>query len=146
MKINEAGLNLIKEFEGLELTAYLCPALKLTVGYGHLVHPKDNIALGEKIPLELAELFLKEDIVFAEAAVNSLVKVPLSENQFSALVSFVYNLGRTAFANSTLLKLLNLENYDLASDQFLRWVIANGKVLDGLKRRRAAERKLYLTT
>ncbi|WP_312069487.1 lysozyme, partial [Acinetobacter sp.] len=78
------------------------------------------------------------------ASVNNLVKVPLSQNQFDALVSLTYNIGSTAFKNSTLLKKLNAKDYAGAADQFLRWNKGGGKVLKGLVRRREAERALFL--
>ena len=146
---------LIKHFEGLRLTAYKDVAGHLTVGYGHLVLPEDNIELGDKITETRAKQLLHKDIRIAETAVNRLVKVPLTDNQKEALVSFVFNFGQGALARSTLLKLLNKGEYLAARHQFTRWVnitktvIVNGKrkkvkqPLNGLIRRRFVESSLF---
>lgn len=146
--INQAGLQLIEEFEGLarklvdgRIRAYLDAVGIPTIGYGHT----KNVHLGLVITREQAEEFLKEDLRVAEAGVNQLVKVPLSDNQFAALVSFVFNLGAGAFARSTLRRDLNARNYSAAAEQFLRWNRAGGHVLAGLTRRREAERRLFLS-
>lgn len=148
-KINQAGLNLIKESEGCELTAYRCPSGVLTIGWGHtkVVHP------GMRITQVEADELLSQDIAEFEQDVSDLVKVPLNDNQFSALVSFAFNCGSDIDADtipeglgdSTLLKLLNQGDYKGASEQFLLWTKANGKESSGLKRRREAERKLFLS-
>lgn len=147
-RINQAGLDLIKEFEGLEkrlpngkIAAYLDPIEIPTIGYGHI----KGVFLGQVITREQAEQFLREDLQEAEAAVSDLVKVNLTDNQFAALVSFVFNLGAGALASSTLLRELNAGNYQAAADQLLRWVNAGGQRLAGLVRRRAAERQLFLS-
>ena len=140
MNISKQGIELIKQFEGCRLTAYKCPAGVLTIGYGHTgkdVHYQDVITK------EQAEKLLKKDLMFFEMFVSRCVKVPLNQNQFDALVSFAYNIGITAFKNSTLLKLLNQFEYDKAADQFKRWKYANGKILLGLARRRQAEEDLF---
>lgn len=136
---NAKGLRLIKEFEGLSLVAYQDAVGVWTIGYGTTrgVYP------GMRITLEQAEEFLRRDLQRFESAVNQLVRVPLNADQFSALVSFVYNVGEGAFADSTLLAKLNRGDYDGASDEFLRWVYAGGRVLPGLERRRRAERALF---
>lgn len=138
--INEEGLKLIKEFEGLRLEAYLDVVGIPTIGYGST----HGVKLGDKITEEEAESLLKEDLKIYEDVVERLVKVPLTDNQFSALVSFTYNLGQGNLASSTLLKLLNKGEYTQAADQFLRWNKAGGKVYKGLTRRREAERELFL--
>jgi GH24 family phage-related lysozyme (muramidase) len=92
-----------------------------------------------------AEALLKKDLLRFEQAVRSLVKVPLNSNQFSALVSFTFNVGSGALAQSTLLSLLNQKDYQGAADQFSRWVYGDGRVLPGLVTRRNAERDLFLT-
>jgi lysozyme len=96
------------------------------------------------ITAQQAETFLKQDLQEAESAVNQLVKVALNENQFSALVSFVFNLGGGALGESTLLRQLNAGHYLEAANQFLRWTYAGGQQLPGLVRRREAERQLFL--
>jgi len=147
MQTGKAGLELIKSFEGLGLKAYLCPSGVLTIGYGHTGKVRGNkITLQTTITPEEAETLLKEDLTRFEKAVDSLVKVPLNNNQFDALVSFVFNIGINAFSGSTLLKLLNSGDYKGASQQFKRWIYGNSnKVLEGLKKRRTAEEKLFNT-
>lgn len=140
MRISQKGIELIKKLEGCRLEAYKCPAGIWTIGYGHTKGVKD----GQIITQEQAEEFLREDLRIFEQAVESCVKVPLSQNQFDALVSFCYNCGSGALKTSTLLRLLNEGNYSSAADQFLRWNKAGGKVLVGLTRRREEEREMFL--
>lgn len=139
MKINEAGLNLIKDFEGCRLKAYLCPAGVWTIGYGHTQGVKPDMVITQL----QAERFLRQDLKRFEDAVTSLVKVPITPNQFSALVSFAYNVGTGALYDSTLLRKLNKKDYKGAANEFLRWNKAGGKVLPGLTRRRLAEKDLF---
>ncbi len=147
-QINEAGLHLIEEFEGLarqlpdgRIAAYRDAVGVPTIGYGHT----HGVYMGEVVTREQAQEFLKEDLRQAEAAVTQLVKVPLNDNQFAALVSFVFNLGAGALSHSTLLRELNAKNYQGAANQFLLWTHAGGRVLPGLVRRRRAERQLFLS-
>lgn len=140
MNINKSGLDLIKNFEGLRLKAYRCPSNILTIGYGHT----GGVREGQVITKEKAEELLKADLSIFEQGVRKNVKVPLNENQFSALVSFVFNIGLAAFIRSTLLRILNSGDYKGAAGQFDRWVRGGGKVLPGLVRRRAAEKELFL--
>lgn len=154
--------DIIKESEGLELVAYPDPASPLaigkrkgldliklsslngdpwTVGYGHT---GPEVKEGYTITKGEAEVLLERDLRASEGFVNSLVKVRLEQNQFDALVSFVYNVGGGAFRDSTLLRLLNAGDFKGAADQFLRWDKAQGKVLSGLTRRRKKERELFL--
>lgn len=138
--INVAGLNLIKSFEGLELEPYMDAGGKLTIGYGHLIKPGEFFTdISESAATEL----LREDVKVAEAYVKRYVKVKLNSNQFAALVSLVYNIGPGNFRKSTLLKLLNKGLGDRASHEFLRWNKVGSKTLDGLTRRRKAERDLF---
>jgi len=137
---NDAGVELIKHFEGLRLTPYLCSAGKLTIGYGHTAH----VAWGMRITEDEAEILLKHDLLTAEAGVSRLVRVPLTDNQYAALVSFVFNLGIGRLASSTLLKRLNTKDYDGAAGQFGKWVFGGGKKLAGLITRREAERVLFV--
>lgn len=145
MKLGQAGLNLIKEFEGLYLTAYKCPAGIWTIGFGTTgkVDGKE-IGKGMNITKAKAEQLLRKDVKQFEKSVNSLVKVSINQNQFDALVSFAYNVGSGALKNSTLLRKLNQKDYKGAAEEFLKWNKAGGKVLSGLKRRRETERKLFL--
>lgn len=140
MQLNQAGIDLVKEFEGCKLEAYLCPAGIPTIGYGRTY----NVSMGAVIDQEQAERFLIEDLKKASNAVKSYVSAPLNENQFSALVSFVYNIGPGQFKYSTLLAHLNFKKYQAAADEFLKWVHAKGQVSPGLVRRREAERQLFL--
>lgn len=139
MHISEAGLALIRQFEGLRLRAYLCPAGIPTIGYGSTA----GVKLGQSITAERAEQLLREDVRQFEAAVSRLVKVPLTQGQHDALVSFAFNLGAKALEKSTLLRLLNAGDYSGAAAQFDRWVYASGRKLSGLVKRRAAERALF---
>lgn len=139
MHISETGLALIRQFEGLRLSAYRCPAGIPTIGYGTTA----GVKMGDTITKERAEELLREDVKRFEAQVLRLVKVPLTQGQFDALVSFVYNLGAGNLSNSTLLRLLNAGDYKGAAAQFDRWVYASGKKLSGLVKRRAAERALF---
>lgn len=141
LQTNAAGLKLIKDFEGLRLQAYRCPSGVWTIGYGHT----KNVQPGQTISREEAERFFQEDIAECEACVTQWVKVPLTTNQFSALVSFVFNCGCNAFRQSTLLRLLNQGDYQGAADQLLRWINGDKGPLEGLRRRREAERKLFLS-
>ena len=140
MNISKQGIDLIKQFEGCKLTAYKCPAGVLTIGYGHTGR---DVHYSDVITQEQAEKLLKKDLQFFEIFVSKCVKVPLNQNQFDALVSLAFNIGINAFKNSTLLKLLNQFEYDKASEQFLRWKYAGGKILLGLARRRQAEKDLF---
>lgn len=143
-KINEAGRDLIRSFESLRLEAYPDPGTggdPWTIGYGHTgsdVHP------GLVITKDRAEEILERDLAKFEQGVEMLVSVPLTDNQFSALVSFAFNVGVGKLSTSTLLTLLNGRDYAGAAEQFLRWNKASGKVLAGLTRRRKAERELFL--
>ena len=139
MQISKAGLDLIKQFEGLYLKAYRCPAGVPTIGYGHTA----GVAMGQTITQQQADDYLRRDVRMFERAVERLVKVPLTQGQFDALVSFAFNLGEGALAQSTLLRLLNAGDYAGAAAQFDRWNKSGGRVLPGLVRRRAAERALF---
>lgn len=140
MITNQAGINLIKSFEGLRAKAYRCPANVLTIGYGHTAGVRE----GQTITAEEAEAMLRRDIARFESCVENAVSVALNLNQFSALVSFAFNVGCGALKNSTLLKKLNSGDYIGAASQFNRWINAGGKPLNGLVRRRKAEQTLFL--
>ena len=143
MRISPDGLELIKRHEGLRLKAYRCPAGVWTIGYGHT----KGVVRGMVIAKVHADRFLHEDIVDAEAAVNRLVEVPMTQGQYDALVSFVFNLGVSSFARSTLRQVLNNGDYCAAAEQFDRWVYARqGRQrvkLSGLVARREDERALF---
>ncbi len=139
--INPKGLDIVKRFEGLSLTAYLDPVGIWTIGYGHT---GPEVGPGDVITRTEAETLLKKDLTKFENAVRSLVKVPINSNQFSALVSFTFNVGTGALSQSTLLARINQKDYQGAADQFSRWVYGGGQVLPGLVTRRNAERSLFL--
>ena len=142
MQINDAGLQIIKDSEGLRTRAYYDTGNVLTIGYGHTsAAGAPKVVKGMTITAAEAEEILRRDVAGAEKDVLDLVKVPLNENQFSALVSFVFNLGRVQVAESTLLRKLNA-GADPASE-FDRWIYDNGKPLEGLRKRRAKERALF---
>lgn len=137
-----SNVDLIKESEGLRLKAYLpTPNDVYTIGYGHT----KTAEKGMVITLAGAEALLLHDLAWVEVAVNKYVKVPLSQNQYDALCSFVYNLGATNFRNSTLLKKLNKKDYNGAANELLRWNKQKGKVLRGLTKRRQLEKDLFLS-
>lgn len=146
MQTSDKGIALIKEFEGCKLTAYQDSVGVWTIGYGW-TQPVDGkpICAGMTIKQETAERLLKTGLVSYESDVSRLVKVGLSQGQFDALVSFTYNLGSRSLSTSTLLRKLNAGDYAGAADEFLRWNKAGGKVLNGLTRRREAERALFLS-
>ncbi len=145
MKLNKAGADLIKSFEGLKLTAYKCSANKETIGYGNTFYEDGTpVKLGDKITKERADsLFELISDDFAKKVVP-LVKSKLNENQFGAIVSFAYNAGIGNLQSSTLLKKVNNNPSDPdIRAQFDKWNRAGGKVLAGLTRRRKAEADLY---
>lgn len=145
MQTSDKGIALLKEFEGCKLTAYQDSVGVWTIGYGW-TQPVDGkpIRAGMTINQETAERLLKTGLVSYESDVSRLVKVGLTQGQFDALVSFTYNLGARSLSTSTLLRKLNAGDYAGAADEFLRWNKAGGKVLNGLTRRREAERDLFL--
>lgn len=142
MQINPAGLQLIKHFEGLRLIAYQDVVGVWTIGYGHT---GPDVKPGWVITQGQADQLLENDLQRFEHGVGNAVKVALNANQFSALVSFSYNLGLGNLHSSTLLRLLNQGDYDSAARQFPRWDKAGGRSLPGLLRRRQAEQHLFLT-
>lgn len=142
MKIGKQGLSLIKLFEGLELKAYMpTPNDRPTIGYGHT----KGVKMGMKISRERADALLVEDLAWVEAVIAKKVTVSLTQPQYDALCSFIYNVGAGAFSKSTLLRRLNEGNYMAAANQLLRWNKQKKMVLSGLTRRRAAEKALFLS-
>lgn len=141
MKLSEAGMDLLKTSEGFRNRVYLDVAGLPTIGYGHrLLHPESfRHGIDETQAAEL----LAADVRDAEQAVQRLVKVPLAQGQFDALVDFCFNLGAGRFATSTLLKRLNAGDCDGAVCELLRWNRAGGKELQALKARREAEVELW---
>jgi len=141
MRIGNKGIDLIKHFEGCELEAYKCPAGVWTIGYGHI----KGVSEGMTITQEEAEEMLRDEMAEYEGYVNKLVTAELNQNQFDAMVSWVYNLGGGNLSSSTLLKVLNDGDYAGVPAQMMRWNKAGGKVLEGLTRRRQAEADLFGT-
>jgi len=159
MKTSGVGLDMIRKWEGCydltkvpgKVASYLCPAGVPTIGIGS-THYMDGRPVKysreapDVITIEEAEDLLKYEVnESCESTIERLVKVPLQQNQYDALVSIIYNVGASAFGDSTLLRMLNLGDYQGAADQLLRWNIGGGRVLLGLLRRREDERALFLT-
>jgi lysozyme len=142
MNVGAAGLALIKQFEGCRLTAYQDQRGIWTIGYGHT---GPEVIEGLVWSQDQADAALLGDLHTAVSAVMRDVDVAINQNQFDALVSFTYNVGAQAFADSTLLRLLNAGRPYLASAQFPLWSHVNGVEDDGLMRRRDAERALFDT-
>lgn len=144
MNISENGIALIKKFEGLELHAYkpVPQETYFTIGYGHYGH---DVKAGQVITEAQADAFLRSDLATAVTGVNGLVKVPLNQNEFDALVSFAFNCGYQALKGSSLLADLNAKNYAGAGQEFGKWIHgAGGVILQGLVDRREAEKELFL--
>lgn len=142
MKVSDKGLHFIMAHEGVRLKAYPDPGTggaPWTIGVGHT----HDVQEGDTCSVDGAMAFLREDCAAAESAVNRLVKVPITQDQFDALVDFVFNVGEGNFAGSTLLRLLNAGDYTGADRQFARWNLAAGRILPGLVTRRADEATLF---
>jgi lysozyme len=140
VKISQAGKDLIISFEGIRLEAYKCPAGVWTIGVGSTV---PAVHAGEVITKQQALARFDKDLAKFENAVDRLVKVPLTQNQFDALVSFTFNVGEGALAKSTLLKKLNAGDYDAVPSELMKWTKGGGKELPGLVRRRRAEAAMW---
>lgn len=146
MKTSRAGLDLIKKWEGTDggkpvLTSYQCSAEKWTIGWGHTKDVQEN----QTCTPEQAEAMLREDLQWAERAVNTLVRVQISQPMFDALVSLTFNIGAFAFERSTLLRVLNHRDYLGAANQFPMWKKSKGKTLPGLVKRREDEKQMFLS-
>ncbi len=148
MKISKQGLDLIKKYEGFSSIPYLCPAKKATIGYGNTYWENGkkvslfDSTISEQRASELLEFIVKKDV---EYYINTYVLVPLSQNQYDALCSFIYNVGQRNFRRSTLLKKLNRYDYIGATQEFIKWRRSGGRVLRGLILRRKEERELFLS-
>lgn len=149
MRISQKGIDLIKSFESCRLTSYKCSANRDTIGWGST----KNVKPGMKITQAEADSRLKADLAEAEAGVNKLLTRKVTQNQFDSLVSFAFNCGldidadaiAEGLGDSTLLKKLNSGDIEGAAAEFPKWCKSKGKELTGLKRRREAEKKLFLT-
>lgn len=146
MRTGEAGIALIKQFEGLELEAYKDIAGIWTIGYGHT---GADVEPGMRITEAEAERLLAQDLRPREARIGRLIEVSLNQNEFDAIVCFTYNVGTEALKRSTLRRHLNAGNRQAAANEFPKWNKArvNGQLVPvvGLTRRREAERNLFLT-
>ena len=143
--LSDNGMKLLEQFEGLRLEAYLDSASIATIGFGSIKYPNGKkVKLGDKITKAQAKQYKLHDLKEFESTVNTSVKVPLTQNQYDALVSLSYNIGSGAFKNSTLLKKLNSGDYKGAAEQFLVWNKVNSKKVQGLVNRREAERNLFI--
>lgn len=140
-RLNEAGLALLKKWEGCKLTSYKDIGGVWTIGYGHTSSACPDM----RITQEQADYLLREDLATFESAVDKAVKVPLTDNQFAALVVFTYNVGRGAFNNSTLLRKLNAGDYASVPSELLRWNKVKGVPIKGLTNRRNGEVELWNT-
>ena len=139
MKISEEGISLIKHYEGCRLESYQDSVGIWTIGYGTIKGVKE----GDQINQDEAEHLLEEEMPEYEGYINDMVEVPLQQNQFDALCSWVFNLGPNNLKSSTLLAVLNQGKYKDVPEQIIRWNKAGGKILEGLKKRRASESLLF---
>jgi lysozyme len=146
MKTSPKGIALIEQFEGLRLSAYQDGAGIWTIGYGHtgLSGGPSRVKQGDVCTSAQADEWLEYDMNQSVRAVNTLVKAPINQNQFDALVSFTYNLGWASLEGSTLLRLVNARNPEQAAAEFPKWNHVAGEVSEGLTRRRLAEQALFL--
>lgn len=135
-----SDLALTEQFEGCRLTAYQDVAGVWTIGYGHT---GPDVSPGLTITQTQAAQLLQQDVASAAACVNQAVTVALNQDEFDALVDFVFNVGRGAFLGSTMLRDLNSGDFADAAEQFDKWDHAGGKVVAGLLRRREAEQALF---
>lgn len=142
MNIGSQGINLIKSYEKCELSAYMpTPNDVPTIGWGHT----KGVSMGDACTQEQADAWFLEDIAWVETCVNKAVTASINQNEFDALCSLCFNIGCGKFSGSTLVKELNLANYDGARERFHDWNKQAGKVLNGLVRRRGAEAALFET-
>lgn len=142
MTFSDRCVSLVKQFEGYSATAYKCPAGVWTIGYG----TTSGVSPGDRVTATEADALLRQELSEAAECVEDLVNPALTQNAFDALCSFVYNVGRGAFAGSTMLKHINAARMAAAANEFDRWVFAKGKRLKGLEVRRAAEKRLFTDT
>lgn len=151
LHLGKKGTKLVHEFEGCHkkvtggFRAYKDPIGVLTIGWGHTNHHGRQFGPGDVWTQKECDAEFASDMRQFESDVKKLVKVPLNQNQFDALVSFAYNCGSGNLKKSTLLKKVNAEDFEGAAQEFKKWNKAGGKVLNGLTRRREAESKLFLT-
>ena len=143
MKTSPHGLEFLSDLEGNKLRSYLDGGGVWTIGVGHTSDEVFKVEPDQQITYEKSMELLAYDVEEAEDIINELVKVPLTQNQYDALVSFVFNIGATQFSDSTLLRKLNAKDYFGASAQLTRWNRDNGKTIAGLTKRRLLEQSLF---
>lgn len=143
MQISFKGIEAIKGFEGFRKEAYRDTGGVWTIGYGTTHYQGKPVEAGQTVTEQEAKEALVADLAWAQTAVNQLVKKPLNQRMFDALVSFTYNVGAEAFRKSTLLKLLNEGKYREASNEFTRWKYDNGNIVPGLLKRRLVEQAMF---
>lgn len=155
MEMSERGRRLLTEWEGVSLLPYQDSGGKWTIGVGHLLTQRERssgdilingevVSWKQGITRDQADALLQNDLKSAEDGVELAVVVPLTENQADALISFTFNVGVSAFANSTLCRYVNEEEFGLASHEFAKWCHAGGRVIQGLVNRREHERALFI--
>ncbi len=137
--MNTYAMDLIKQYEGIRLTAYECPGHVLTIGYGHT----EGVYTGQSLTYQEAERLLADDVEYYKAQVTKLLKVSVTEKQLGALISFAYDVGVWAFEQSSLLRKLNAGDFQGACREFHKWKYADGVILPGLETRRKAEAELF---
>lgn len=144
--ISDNGLELIREFESFRAEAYLDTGNVPTIGYGTIRYPNGvPVKLGDRCTRSQAETYLANDTKAVDAFLDKYVTVAkLNQNQFDALASFIYNVGKSAFQASTMYKLLKAGDFKGAAGQFDVWIYDNKKMIEGLKNRRAKEKALFL--
>ena len=147
LHINASGLELIKHYEGWRKSPYLCSAARATIGYGSTWDCNGDAVTLEHpdITKEQGEYLLLREVRHSERAIRKLVKAELTENMFSSLCSFIYNVGSGNFQKSTMRMKLNRGLHEEAADEFPKWRRAGGRIVKGLVRRRKQERELFLT-
>ena len=147
LHINEAGLDLIKHYEGWRESPYLCSSATATIGWGSTWDRNGDAVTLEHLDItkKQGEYLLLREVRHSEAAIRKLVKTELTENMFSSLCSFIYNVGSGNFQKSTMRMKLNRGLHEEAADEFSKWVKAGGRRIRGLVRRRKQERQLFLT-
>jgi len=149
MKISNAGLQIIKDFEGFSSTPYKDSGGVCTIGYGTTFYPTGrkvectDVPINESVASDLMRNMIDE--LYGKKVNEAIGDTPTTQEQFDAMVSLAYNIGTEAFKNSTLLKHHLKQEYELASNEFVRWNKAGGKTINGLTRRREEEQKLYET-
>jgi lysozyme len=145
MDISENGLNFIKQFEGYRDAAYQDSVGVWTIGYGSTITNGVHVQEGDTCTDDQAMGYLHADVAKFVDGINDLLQTDVNQNQFDAMVSFTYNVGLGNFTNSSLLRKVNEGDFDGAADEFLKWNHAGGRVIEGLTRRREAERALFLS-